>query len=74
MTTLQNDSARLLMAVEAAQLMGVSRQRVSQLVLAGRLPATRVGHLTLISPESITDWLRNRKHRNRNGMRSAQVT
>jgi excisionase family DNA binding protein len=38
---------------EAAQLLKVSRQRIEQFILAGRLPASRIGSYWAIDREDI---------------------
>ena len=46
---------------EAALALGVSRQRVHQLVASGKLKATRFGNALAIDPQSVADRLSNRK-------------
>lgn len=49
----------LIGATDAAELLGVSRQRVQQLAEAGTLPATKVGR-SLVFPRPAVEALRNR--------------
>lgn len=46
---------------EVAQRLGVTRQRVHQLVGEGRIPARRVGHSVVISESAVTGFEASRK-------------
>lgn len=46
------------LATEAARMLGVTRQRVSQLVKAKKLVARKVGHNVLVDTGSVASRLR----------------
>jgi excisionase family DNA binding protein len=76
--TEKEEAARLLGGMlrprEAARLLGVSNQRVYQLIKSGKLRGWRVGWNYFVEPESITEWRRNRKGECYNAIQSRQVT
>lgn len=43
---------------EAAQLVGICKPKMYELVRAGKLRAVKVGKKTLISRQSLQDWIR----------------
>jgi excisionase family DNA binding protein len=45
---------------EAAELLGVSRAKVNELVAAGEMPAMRVGRRQRIPIEALREWVRQR--------------
>jgi excisionase family DNA binding protein len=54
------DPSRLYTTATAAAELGVTRDRVSKMIASGRLKATLVGSIYLITPEQL-DAARNRK-------------
>ena len=55
------DMGKKLSVTEAARYMGVSKQRISQLVKAGRIPAKRIGRVVVIDSDDLDDLKRNRE-------------
>jgi excisionase family DNA binding protein len=54
------DPSQLYTTVTAAEELGVSQQRIRALIAAGRLQATLIGSVYLITPEQL-DAVRDRK-------------
>ena len=51
----------MLSATQTALALGVSRTRVHQLIAAGTLKATRVGHAWIISPRDLARLMASRE-------------
>jgi excisionase family DNA binding protein len=43
----------MLSATQTAQALGLSRARIHQLITAGKLKATRVGHVWIVTPQDL---------------------
>ncbi|MEK7469159.1 MAG: helix-turn-helix domain-containing protein [Planctomycetota bacterium] len=48
-------------AVQAAELIGISRAAVHKAVHAGKIQALRIGNVTVINRKSAVEYLRNRE-------------
>ncbi len=54
--------------VQVAEMLGVSRQRVQQLIHAGQLKATKVGSSFVITQPALQDLLAHRLKKERSGL------
>ena len=54
-----SDTSELVTANEAAEILGVTRMRINQLIKANKLEAMRMGNMWLISKDSIQKRLAN---------------
>ncbi len=56
-----------LSVTQAAEVMGVSRSAVQQLVMRGRLPARRIGHVWIIRRADLDAYIEEHAKRRRPG-------
>jgi len=57
----------LLKPQEAAQVLGIGRSLMYELIARGEIPSVRLGRCLRVSKESLQKWIREREQERRDG-------
>ena len=57
----------LLKPLEAAQVLGIGRSLMYEMIARGEIPSVRLGRCLRVSKESIEKWIREREQERKDG-------
>ena len=57
----------LLKPLEAAQVLGIGRSLMYELIARGEIPSVRLGRCLRVSKESLQKWIREREQESKDG-------